>query len=114
MSEPGNARGGIDDLEQADAIFGALAHPARRQILLSVHIRREATAGEIASRFQCSWPTVSRHLGVLSGVGLLEVRRCGRQRVYQCNAGLLSAVLTQWARYFDESASSGAVSPGAS
>ena len=42
----------------------------RRHILV-VRFRGGAmTAGEIASRFQCTWPTVSRHLRVLEHAGL--------------------------------------------
>ena len=91
---------GLRDLERADAIFGALAHATRRQILLSVHIRREASAGDIAARFECSWPTVTRHLNVLAESGLLEARRSGRRRLYRCNSSLLRAVLAEWADYF--------------
>jgi DNA-binding transcriptional ArsR family regulator len=91
---------GIAEIELADRAFAALAHPARRQILLSVHYRGTCRAGDIAARFECSWPTTSRHLGTLVASGLLEVTKQGRERVYVCNAKLLRAVLQQWAGYF--------------
>ena len=96
MTEPK----GLEDVETADAVFAALAHPARRQILLSVHYRGTATAGEIARRFECSWPTTSRHLATLVASGLLNVCRRGRTRVYSTNANLLRDVLAQWSEYF--------------
>jgi DNA-binding transcriptional ArsR family regulator len=92
---------GLEDVETADAVFGALAHPARRQILLSVHYRGTANAGEIARRFECSWPTTSRHLATLVTCGLLNVRRHGRTRVYSTNARLLRCVLQQWSNHFE-------------
>jgi DNA-binding transcriptional ArsR family regulator len=92
---------GLEDVETADAVFGALAHPARRQILLSVHYRGTANAGEIARRFECSWPTTSRHLATLVTSGLLNVTRQGRARVYSTNAHLLRSVLAQWSNYFE-------------
>ena len=41
------------------------------------------TAGEIAGRFGCSWPTTSRHLKQLEAAGLVAVETRGRERVYQ-------------------------------
>ena len=91
---------GIEDVELADAVFSALAHPVRRQILLSVHYRGTCKAGEIARRFDCSWPTTSRHLATLVKSNLLTVNRQGRERVYSANAELLQGVLRRWAGYF--------------
>ena len=92
---------GISDVETADDVFSALAHPARRQILLSVHYRGTCKAGDIAHRFDCSWPTTSRHLAKLVETGLLSVSKSGRERVYSANSKLLSDVLRKWAGYFD-------------
>lgn len=94
-------RQGIREIERADQVFAALAHPARRQILLSVHFRGTCTAGEIARRFDCSWPTTSRHLSTLVSSKLLGVERRGRERIYSANAALLSRVLRQWSEYFE-------------
>ena len=91
---------GVKDVEVADAVFSALAHPARRQILLSVRLRGQCSAGEIASRFDCSWPTTSRHLATLVRSNLLEVRISGRQRIYSANTALVKGVLEAWAGYF--------------
>ena len=70
--------------ETLNRIFSALAHPARRLILVALHARGGVmTAGEIADRFKHSWPTTTRHLGVLELAGLLEVQKQGRRRVYR-------------------------------
>ena len=90
---------GIAELEQADAVFAALAHPTRRQILLSVHYRGRSKAGELAQRFDCSWPTTSRHLATLVSAGLLNVDKAGRERVYQLNTNVVQGVLKQWLEY---------------
>jgi len=90
---------GIAEVEQADAVFAALAHPARRQILLSVHFRGEARAGDIARRFQCSWPTTSRHLATLVKSNLLTVERAGRERIYRANDALLVELFRRWLGY---------------
>jgi DNA-binding transcriptional ArsR family regulator len=91
---------GLADVRLADKVFGALAHPARRQILLSVYYRGTCNAGDIANRFECSWPTTSRHLSTLVASGLLDVRKSGRERVYSVNAAMIRRVFAQWAGYF--------------
>lgn len=82
-----------------DAVFGALAHPARRRILLVLHARGGAmTAGEVADRFKHAWPTTTRHLRVLERAQIVEVARRGRQRLY----GLRPALLVNTARWLHE------------
>jgi len=67
-----------------------------------VHYRGgEMTAGDIAGRFECSWPTTSRHLKILIDAGLVAVRREGRERVYTLQADRLTAVAENWIRLFD-------------
>ncbi len=79
-----------------DAIFAALAHPARRQILVSLYARGSVmSAGEIADRFKCSWPTTTRHLAVLKEANLLASGRQGRYHLY----ALRSAVAVRAAEW---------------
>lgn len=100
MSERATAPRGVRDVELADRVFAALAHPARRQILLSVHYRGTCNAGDIARRFECSWPTTSRHLATLVESGLLRAERKGRERIYTANSKLLHGLLAAWSGYF--------------
>lgn len=80
-------------------VFRALADPTRRQILQDLG-DGELTAGEIASRFPISGPSISRHLGVLKGAGLVRERREANriyyalvgERLALCVGGFLSAV----------------------
>jgi len=62
-------------------VFKALADPTRRQILQDLQ-GGELTAGEIASRFTISAPSVSRHLGVLRNAGLINERRNANRIFY--------------------------------
>ncbi|MBA2752085.1 MAG: winged helix-turn-helix transcriptional regulator [Actinobacteria bacterium] len=55
-------------------VFRALADPTRRQILEDLR-DGELAAGAIAVRFPISGPSVSRHLTVLKGAGLIRERR---------------------------------------
>ncbi|GJF27516.1 hypothetical protein KNE206_02160 [Kitasatospora sp. NE20-6] len=62
-------------------VFRALADPTRRQILEDLR-GGELAAGQIAARFTISAPSVSRHLGVLKGAGLVTERRDGNRILY--------------------------------
>ena len=79
MTRPAKARA-----DAYEAVFTALAHPARRRILLTLHFEGGAmTAGAIAGVFEHAWPTTTRHLGVLAAAGLVRHERQGRTRVYR-------------------------------
>jgi DNA-binding transcriptional ArsR family regulator len=91
------------ELEEIDRVFAALAHASRRQILLALHFHGdEMTAGEIAARFECSWPTTSRHLSQLRDAGLVRVERRGRERVYALDRERLEGVAGGWLAHFAE------------
>ena len=92
---------GLADLEAFDAVFDALAHHTRRTILAILQARGgQMTSGEIASRFDCSWPTTTRHLRVLEEAGLVRVSLRGRERVYTLDAAMLRSVTDQWLKQF--------------
>ena len=88
-------------LAALEAAFTALAHPARRQILLTIHFRGgSVNAGEIARRFSHAWPTTTRHLRVLESAGLLTFEKQGRSRIYRIERDRL-ALVTEWLHWFD-------------
>lgn len=94
---PGKPAAGLRDLDDIEAVFGALAHPTRRHILQVLHARHGTmTAGELSGRFAHSWPTTTRHLGVLVDAGLVTVTPAGRQRHYQLERQRLGDVLALW------------------
>ena len=80
-------------LDAYEVVFGALAHPARRRILMTVHFNGGAmTAGEIAGVFAHAWQTTTRHLQVLEAAGLLTHERQGRRRIYRIEKKRLKLV----------------------
>jgi len=88
-------------LEELESVFAALAHEQRRHILLTLKFRGgEMTAGAIADRFACSWPTTSRHLRVLEHAGLVRVEKRGRERVYRLDTDRLLSVTGEWLAWF--------------
>jgi len=46
------------------------------------------TSGEIASQFDSSWPTISRHLSVLREAGLVVAERTGQEIYYELNTSV--------------------------
>lgn len=88
---------GLADLEDLERVFAALAHESRRTILAVLAARGgEMTSGAIASRFDCSWPTTTRHLRVLQEAGLVRVELRGRERVYHLDGNRLREVAGAW------------------
>ncbi len=58
-------------------VFEALASPVRRKILAYL-AHGELSAGEVASRFAMSKPSISQHLSVLEGAGLVRSEKRGQ------------------------------------
>jgi DNA-binding transcriptional ArsR family regulator len=91
------------DPARTEAVFAALAHEQRRQILLVLRFRGGSmTAGDIAARFGCSWPTTTRHLNVLIDAGLVRVAKRGRERWYELANDELTTTVKEWLRWFEQ------------
>jgi len=58
-------------------VFEALSSPARRRILAYLS-GAELNAGDIASRFAMSKPSISQHLSVLESAGLVTSEKRGQ------------------------------------
>lgn len=60
-----------------DLVFEAIASVTRRKILAYL-AEAELTAGEIASRFDMTKPSISKHLSILENAGLIRGTREGQ------------------------------------
>ena len=89
-------------MDAYEVVFTALAHPARRRILLTINFAGGSmTAGEIADMFEHAWPTTTRHIQVLESAGLLRHYREGRCRIYQIDRRRLELV-RDWLEWFSK------------
>jgi DNA-binding transcriptional ArsR family regulator len=79
--------------------FNAVAEPRRRDIL-SFLARDERSVGDIVGALALEQPSVSKHLRVLKDVGLVHVRRNGRNMLYRTNAEAIRP-LHEWAETFE-------------
>ena len=80
-------------------VFNAVAEPQRRAIL-DFLAADERPVSDIVDALELAQPSVSKHLRVLKDVGLVQVRRDGRQMWYRTNAGAIRP-LHEWAGTFE-------------
>lgn len=80
-------------------MFNAVGEPRRRAILTYL-APRERAVGEIVSAMRLPQPSVSKHLKVLRDVGLVNVRRDGKQVFYATNVDAIRP-LHEWTRTFE-------------
>ena len=89
-------------LDAYEVVFMALAHPARRRILVTLHFHGGSmTAGEIAAIFDHAWPTTTGHIQALERAGILHHERQGRARVYHLDRRRLELV-RDWLVWFSK------------
>ena len=81
-------------------VFNALAESRRRDIL-SFLAGEEHPVSDIVAALGADQPSVSKHLGVLREVGLVQVRRNGRHRFYRTNADAIRP-LYDFAKTFEQ------------
>ena len=79
-------------------VFNAIAEVQRRQILDAL-IAGEKAVGTIVSDLSLSQPQVSKHLRVLSEVGLVRCRADGRRRLYRLEPARLRPFQEWLAKY---------------
>ena len=80
--------------DQLSVVFGALADPTRRAILVRL-ADGPATVNEIAEPFDMTLPAVSKHLKVLERAGLISRGREAQWRPCKLEAEPLRAA-TEW------------------
>ena len=81
-------------MKSINLVFKALADPTRREILRLLS-GGERTAGELASSFDMTKPSMSHHFAVLKEADLVRSRREGQQIYYALNTTVLQDVLTR-------------------
>jgi DNA-binding transcriptional ArsR family regulator len=79
-------------------VFNAIAEGRRREILDTL-ITGEKAVGTIVADLSLSQPQVSKHLRVLSEVGLVRSRADGRRRLYSLEPARLRPMHEWLAKY---------------
>ena len=74
----------VNNEEQLNRVFHALADPTRRKILEHI-ARSEATVGELAEPFSISAPAISKHLKTLEKATLIDRVKDGKIHRFKMN-----------------------------
>jgi DNA-binding transcriptional ArsR family regulator len=72
-------------------VFGAVAHPVRRQIAVELAAGSKAVR-DIAATLPITRPAVSQHLRVMLAVGLVTQERVGRENRYRLHPERLDEI----------------------
>ncbi|MEQ9618618.1 MAG: metalloregulator ArsR/SmtB family transcription factor [Deltaproteobacteria bacterium] len=65
----------------------------RRRTILNILGKNDASAGEIAGKFNISQPTVSNHLKILKEANLINEKKVKQNRIYSLNRPELLKVI---------------------
>ena len=77
------------------AVFSALADPTRREVVRSLAAQPGLTASHLAGELPMTRQAVAKHLGALSGAGLVQARREGRETRYTLTPAPLTEAI-EW------------------
>jgi DNA-binding transcriptional ArsR family regulator len=90
----------VEETARMDAIFHALAHGARREMLGRL-ADGELTVGQLAEPLAMSLAAASKHIQVLERAGLIRQTVAGRRHLCRLEPGpLLSAAA--WLRFYEQ------------
>ncbi len=82
-----------------DAVFHALAHTARRDMVCRL-AEGELTVGELAEPLTMSLAAASKHVQVLERAGLVRRTVDGRRHVCRLEASPLASA-SEWLRFYE-------------
>jgi ArsR family transcriptional regulator, cadmium/lead-responsive transcriptional repressor len=77
------------------AVFSALADPTRREVVRSLAAEPGLTASHLAGELPMTRQAVAKHLSALSGAGLVQARREGRETRYTLTPAPLAEAI-EW------------------
>jgi DNA-binding transcriptional ArsR family regulator len=79
-----------------DAVFRALADPARRALLDRLFTQNGQTLGSLCEGLTMTRQAVSKHLAVLEGANLIATRRQGREKLHFLNPVPIHEIADRW------------------
>ena len=88
----------MTDDDQLDAAFSALAHPARRAILLHL-AQGTASVNALAEPFEMTLPAVSKHIRVLERAGLISREKDAQFRLCKLETAPIQDIASWTEKY---------------
>jgi DNA-binding transcriptional ArsR family regulator len=89
----------VEEVPQMDALFHALAHGTRREMLGRL-AEGELTVGQLAQPLTMSLAAASKHVQVLERAGLVRRTIEGRRHVCRLEPGPLASA-SAWLRFYE-------------
>jgi DNA-binding transcriptional ArsR family regulator len=81
-------------------VFNAIAEPRRREIIGLLSNGEEWAVNDVVAKVDIEQPTVSKHLGVLLQVGVVNVTKRGQHRMYRLDPTQLKPV-HDWVKSYE-------------
>ncbi len=88
-------------MQDMDAVFRALADPARRRLLDRLNERSGLTLTELCDGMGMTRQSVTKHLDVLEAAGLVTTARRGREKLHYLNAAPINDIADRWIHHYD-------------
>jgi uncharacterized protein YndB with AHSA1/START domain/DNA-binding transcriptional ArsR family regulator len=85
-----------------DEVFRALADPGRRQLLDSLNAHSGQTLRELCAGMHMARQSVSKHLALLQGAGLVTTVWRGREKLHYLNPAPISDISERWITRYDQ------------
>jgi DNA-binding transcriptional ArsR family regulator len=87
----------VDDIDDEDGVFKALADPTRRRLLDRLFERDGLTLGQLEAEVpELTRFGVMRHLAVLEHAGLVVTRKQGRHKYHYLNTVPIRILYERW------------------
>ena len=90
-------------MSSVDAVFKAIAHPARRRIISLLSVA-DCSVKTLTAAFAMTQPAVSQHLRELREADLVTSEKVGMEQMYKLTGRPLAAVFdwsSKYKRFFD-------------
>lgn len=88
-------------MNDADAVFRALADASRRQLLDRLHARNGQTLSELCDGLAMTRQAVTKHLAILEAANLVATRWQGREKLHYINPVPIQEIADRWMSKFD-------------
>ncbi len=89
-------------IDNADALFKALADPSRRTLLDVLHAHDGRTLNELCEHLEMTRQGVTQHLAVLEAANLIATIRRGREKLHFLNPVALQEIYERWIAKFEK------------
>ena len=88
-------------MRDMDAVFRALADPARRRLLDRLNERNGLSLTELCADMGMTRQAVTKHLAVLEAANLVAPVRRGREKLHYLNAAPINDIAERWIHPYD-------------